>query len=87
MKHPRALSMARLRAAPGKIKLPDAYANFVGIRVGIRSVPAAGGQPERNKSGDKRNTDDHPVLEVVAQNRKMLDQKMQRPRAPICRTQ
>ena len=75
--------LARLRAALGKIKLPDAYANVIGGK----SAPAARGQTENNESRDKRNTDNHPVLEVVAQNGKVLDQKMQRPRAPICREQ
>jgi hypothetical protein len=72
-----------LRAAHGKIKLPDAYADLIGMR----SVPAARGQAKNDESGDKRDTDKHPVLEVVTQNGKVLDQKVQRARAPICRAQ
>jgi hypothetical protein len=68
----------RLRAVPDKIKLPDAY-NF------RKSVPPA--RCESDKTRDDGDDNDHPVLEVEAQNGKVLDQKMQRPRAPIFRAE
>jgi hypothetical protein len=52
-----------------------------------KSVSAARGQPEKKKTRDDGNDNDHPVLEVETQNGKVLDQKMQRPRAPIFRAE
>jgi hypothetical protein len=49
------------------------------------SVPAAGGENDENKARDDRKHDEHPVLTVKAKERKVLDQKVQRPRAPIFR--
>jgi hypothetical protein len=67
-----------LRAASGKIKLSDPYANLIAEE----SVPAAGAEDEKDKAGDDRQNNDHPVLAVKAKKGKVLDQKVQRPRAP-----
>jgi hypothetical protein len=44
-------------------------------------------QSENNKTRDDGNDNDHPVLEVDPQNGKVLDKKVQRPRAPIFRAE
>jgi hypothetical protein len=48
-----------------------------------QSVPAAGAENKKNKACDDRSNDDHPVLAIEAKKGKVLDQKVQRPRAPI----
>ena len=50
-----------------------------------QSVPAAGAENKKNKACDDRSNDDHPVLAIEAKKGKVLDQKVQRPRAPISR--
>jgi hypothetical protein len=50
-----------------------------------KSVPPA--RCESDKTRDDGSDNDHPVLEIEAQNGKVLDQKMQRPRAPIFRAE
>jgi hypothetical protein len=69
----------RLRAVHDKIKLPDAYV------IPKKSVPAAGAENEKGKACDDHNNNDHPVLAFEAKKGKVLDQKVQRPRAPIFR--
>ncbi len=62
-----------MRAQHDKIKLRDPG----------KSVPAAGAANEKNKARDDRKNQDHPVLAVKAKKGKVLDEKVQRPRAPI----
>jgi hypothetical protein len=50
-----------------------------------KSVPAAGAENENGKTCDDRKNNDHPVLALEAKKGKVLDQKVQRPRAPIFR--
>ena len=52
-----------------------------------RSVPARCAEHEENKAGGDRKHDEHPVLAVEAKNGKVLDQKVQRPHAPVFRAQ
>jgi hypothetical protein len=52
-----------------------------------QSNPVAGAKNEKDKNRDHRSGDEHPVLAVKAKERKVLDQKMQRPRAPILRAE
>jgi hypothetical protein len=50
-----------------------------------KSVPVAGAENENGKTCDDRKNNDHPVLALEAKKGKVLDQKVQRPRAPIFR--
>jgi hypothetical protein len=50
-----------------------------------KSVPAAGAENEKDKTCDDHKNDDHPVLAFESKKGKVLDQKVQRPRAPISR--
>jgi hypothetical protein len=47
-----------------------------------KSASAAGSQHEKNKARDDGNDKKHPVLAIEAQKGKVVDQKVQRPRAP-----
>jgi hypothetical protein len=47
------------------------------------SVSVARGESEQNKPRDHDSDNEHPVLGIETQKGKVLDQKMQRPRAPI----
>ena len=49
--------------------------------------PVAGTKNEKRKSSDRRRDNEHPVLAVEAEKGKVIDQKMQRPRAPILRAE
>lgn len=72
-----------MRAASGKIKLPDAYTVTL-RRLDLQtSASAAAAQGKKNEPRDDGDANDHPVLEVDSQNGKVLDQKMQRPGAPV----
>jgi hypothetical protein len=66
-----------LRAAPDKIKLPAHELND------RESILATGAERDENKAGGERKHDEHPVLAVEAKKGKVLDQKVQRPRAPM----
>jgi hypothetical protein len=44
-------------------------------------------QSEKNKTRDDGNENDHPVLEVEAQNERCSTRKCKRPRAPIFRAE
>jgi hypothetical protein len=46
-------------------------------------MPAAGPEGHENKASGERKHDEHPVLAVEAKKGKVLDQKVQRPRAPM----
>lgn len=70
----------RLRAASGKIKLPDAYTGTLRRLDLQKSASAAQGKKDGPR--DDGDANDHPVLEVDPQNGKVLDKKMQRLRAP-----
>jgi hypothetical protein len=50
-----------------------------------KSVPAPGAENEKDKACDDHKNDDHPVLGFESKKGKVLDQKVQRPRAPIFR--
>jgi hypothetical protein len=50
-------------------------------------IPVAGANDQKNKNCDHRSDDEHPVLAIEAKKRKVLDQKMQRPRAPLLRAE
>ena len=47
-----------------------------------KSIQAAGAEGDENKAGGDRKPNEHPVLAVEAKKGKVLDQKVQRPRAP-----
>jgi hypothetical protein len=63
--------------------LPDREAN---ARIGPL-VPVAGANDQKNKNCDHRSDDEHSVLAIEAKHRKVLDQKMQRPRASLLRAE
>ncbi|MGA7070478.1 hypothetical protein [Bradyrhizobium sp.] len=66
---------------PVKIKLPVAY-----VKLTLKkSVSVAGRQNEKNKARDEGHDKEHPVLAIEAEDGKVLDQKVQRSRAPIFR--
>jgi hypothetical protein len=67
-----------------KIKLRDAYASRIRLNP-EKSVPAPGAENEKYKTCDDHKNDDHPVLAFESKKGKVLDQKVQRPRAPIFR--
>jgi|HubBroStandDraft_5_1064220.scaffolds.fasta_scaffold618344_2 hypothetical protein len=47
-----------------------------------KSIQAAGAEGDENKAGGDRKHNEHPVLAVEAKKGKVLDQKVQRLRAP-----
>jgi hypothetical protein len=47
-----------------------------------QSVLAAAAERDKNKASDDHGNNDHPVLAFEAKKGKVLDQKVQRPRAP-----
>jgi hypothetical protein len=47
-----------------------------------KSIQAAGAEGDENRAGGDRKHNEHPVLAVEAKKGKMLDQKVQRLRAP-----
>ncbi len=66
---------------PDKIKLPVAY-----VKLTLKkSVSVAGCQNEKNKTRDEGHDKEHPVLAIEAEDGKVLDQEVQRSRAPIFR--
>ncbi len=66
---------------PDKIKLPVAY-----VKLTLKkSVSVAGCQNEKNKARDEGHDKEHPVLAIEAEDGKVLDQEVQRARAPIFR--
>ena len=54
-------------------------------RIRKKSVPVPGAENEKDKTCDDHKNDDHPVLGFESKKGKVLDQKVQRPRAPIFR--
>lgn len=66
---------------PDEIKLPVAYVKLTFKK----SVSVAGCQNEKNKTRDEGHDKEHPVLAIEAEDGKVLDQEVQRPRAPIFR--
>ena len=52
-----------------------------------RKSGSAGAEGDENKADGERKHDEHPVLAVEAKKGKVLDQKVQRPRASVFRAQ